>query len=189
MVVASASGVADPPTIEVTNAVVAICVVLVPAAAVGAVGVPVNEGEAMVALNAISFVFTVILDVLAVTLFSKEVILVVFAAILVVLVTMFAVLAVMLEVFAATFVCKEVILDVFVAILFVLVAMFEEFVAMLFVFAVILAVFAFTLVCNEVIFAEFVATVDGKLAMVAELTPPTLFTVGDAAVPPKSLAS
>ena len=29
----------------VTNAVVAICVVLVPAAAVGAVGVPVNSGE------------------------------------------------------------------------------------------------------------------------------------------------
>jgi len=83
----------------------------------------------------------------------------------------------------------EVILLVFAAILFVLVVMFEVFVAMLFVFAVILAVFAFTLVCNEVIFAEFVATVDGKLAMVAELTPPTLFTVGDAAVPPKSLAS
>jgi hypothetical protein len=83
----------------------------------------------------------------------------------------------------------EVILLVFAEILFVLLVMFEVFVAILVVFAVILAVLAFTLVCNEEIFAEFVATVEGKLAMVAELTPPTLFTVGDAAVPPKSFAN
>lgn len=36
----------------VTNAVVAICVVFVPAVAVGAFGVPVNSGEAKLALFA-----------------------------------------------------------------------------------------------------------------------------------------
>ena len=83
----------------------------------------------------------------------------------------------------------EVILLVFAEMLFVLVAIFAVFAVILAVLAVILAVFAFTLVCNEEIFAEFVAIVEGKLAMVAELTPPTLFTVGDAAVPPKSFAN
>ena len=57
--------------------------VLVPAAAVGAVGVPVKEGEAIVALNAISFVLAVILVVFAVTLVSNEVMLAVFEATLV----------------------------------------------------------------------------------------------------------
>ena len=51
---ASASGGAEPPTREDTKAVVAICVLLVPAAGVGAVGVPVKDGEAIVALNAMS---------------------------------------------------------------------------------------------------------------------------------------
>ena len=37
---------------------------LVPAAAVGAVGMPVNEGDALVALKAISDVFDVMLAVL-----------------------------------------------------------------------------------------------------------------------------
>jgi hypothetical protein len=44
-------------TAVLTNAVVANCVVLVNAGAVNAVGVPVKEGEAMVALNKISAVF------------------------------------------------------------------------------------------------------------------------------------
>lgn len=101
-VLASASGVADPPTIEVTKAVVAICVVLVPAAAVGAVGVPVKEGEAIVALKAISFVLAVILAVFEVTIVSKVVILAVFDVILLVLVVIADVFAVMLAVFAAT---------------------------------------------------------------------------------------
>ncbi|KWF29918.1 hypothetical protein WT56_16205 [Burkholderia pseudomultivorans] len=35
-----------PPVVDVTYAVVAICVVFVPFAAVGAVGVPVNAGDA-----------------------------------------------------------------------------------------------------------------------------------------------
>ena len=84
---ASASGVAEPPTTDATNAVVAICVLLVPAAGVGAVGVPVKDGEAIVALNAMSLVLVamslvlvVMLAVLAVTLVSKEVILAVFEA-------------------------------------------------------------------------------------------------------------
>ena len=69
----------------------------------------------------------------------------------------------------------DVILLVFAAILLVLVVMFAVLVAMLFVFAVILAVLAAMLV--------------GNVAIVEELTPPTLFTVGAEAVPPKSLAN
>ena len=69
----------------------------------------------------------------------------------------------------------EVILLVFAAILFVFVKIFDVFVAILFVFAVILAVLAAMLV--------------GNVAIVEELTPPTLFTVGAEAVPPKSLAN
>jgi len=54
--VVDASGVAAVVA-AVTNAVVASCVVLVPAAGVGAVGVPVNAGDAIVALNAMSAIF------------------------------------------------------------------------------------------------------------------------------------
>ena len=56
---------------------------LVPAAAVGAVGVPVKEGEAIVALKAMSFVFVVILAVFAATFDSNVVILAVLLATLV----------------------------------------------------------------------------------------------------------
>ena len=56
---------------------------LVPAAAVGAVGVPVKEGEAIVALNAMSFVLVVILAVFAATFDSNVVILAVLLATLV----------------------------------------------------------------------------------------------------------
>ena len=90
-IVDDASGVTDPPTKDETNSVVAICVVLVPTAAVGAEGMPVNVGEAMVALNAISFVFVV-------TLLSIEVILDVLLAIL--------------FVFDVTLASSEVILEV-----------------------------------------------------------------------------
>ena len=55
-VVASASGVAAA-VVAVTNAVVAIRVEKSPAAGVGAVGVPVNEGDKMVALKAMSAIF------------------------------------------------------------------------------------------------------------------------------------
>jgi hypothetical protein len=41
----------------------------------------------------------------------------------------------------------------------------------------------------DVILAVFDATNVGKVVMVAELTPPTLFTVGKSAVPPKSLVN
>ena len=60
-------------TAVLTNAVVANCVVLVNAGAVIAVGVPVKEGEAMVALNKISAVLIVIVAVLAVIFEFKEV--------------------------------------------------------------------------------------------------------------------
>ncbi len=56
---------------------------LVPAAAVGAVGVPVKEGEAIVALKAMSFVLVVILAVFAATFDSNVVILAVLLATLV----------------------------------------------------------------------------------------------------------
>ena len=137
-----------------TNAVVANWFVLVPAAAVGAVGVPVNEGEAIVALKAISEIFVVILKVFEAIKFVLFVILVVFAAIAFVLVVMFALLA---------------------AMSFVLVVILEVFAAIEFVLDVMLAVFA--------------AIDVGKVAIVDENTPPTLFTVGKSAVPPKSFVN
>ena len=71
-----------------------------PGAAVGAVGVPVNEGDAIVALKAISAIFVVILDVLEVILASNP------ASALVALV----ISAVMLDVFAAIELVLAVIL-------------------------------------------------------------------------------
>jgi len=64
-------------------------------------------------------------------------------------------------------------------------------------FTIVLAVFvfvaAFTLVFNEVILdvleltlLDTVLILESKLAIVDELTPPILFTVGELAVPPKS---
>ena len=79
---ASASGVAEPPTVAATKAVVANCVELVPGIAVGAVGVPVNEGDAIVARNNMSAVFAVILDVFIAILAVLEVILAVLDKIL-----------------------------------------------------------------------------------------------------------
>ena len=52
-----------------------------------------------------------------------------------------------------------------------------------------LAVFVAMLAVLAVMLAVFDATVVGKLAIVDELTPPTLFTVGAAAVPPKSFVN
>ena len=86
-----ASGAPDPPTNAATKAVVASCVVLVPGAAVGAVGVPVNEGEAIGARNNISAVLDVILKVFETIAFVLLVILAVFAAIEIVLLVILAV--------------------------------------------------------------------------------------------------
>ena len=113
---------------------------LVASAAVGAVGVPVNEGDAIVALNNISAVLLVILAVLAAI-----------ALVLIVILAVFALMAIVLL----------VILAVFAAIAFVLL----------------------------VILAVFEAINVGKVVIVNELTPPTLFTVGKSAVPPKSLVN
>jgi hypothetical protein len=44
----------------------------VPGAAVGAVGVPVNEGDAIVALNAMSEIFVVMLEVFDAILLSNN---------------------------------------------------------------------------------------------------------------------
>jgi hypothetical protein len=78
---------------EATNEVFANWVELFPGAAVGAVGVPVKEGEAIVALNKI---FAVLVDILAVfdaIEFVLLVILDVFDAIALVLLVMLAVFA------------------------------------------------------------------------------------------------
>jgi hypothetical protein len=126
LVVEFASDVYVPPIMVDTNAVVANCVVLVPGAAVGAVGVPVNDGEFIVAFNAKSATIDVILDV-----------------------------------FEAIELVLEVMLDVFVT----------------------------TELVKEVILAVLAETDEGKVAMVVELTPPTLFTVGRSDVPPKSFVN
>ena len=99
------------------------------------------------------------------------------------------------------------ILAVFAAILVVLVVIFVLFVAISAVFAVMLEVLDVTLVSStdsalcalaisavilavlELIFVSAVVTLDGKLEMVDELTPPTVFTVGKSAVPPKSFVN
>jgi hypothetical protein len=89
-------------TAVLTNAVVANCVVLVNAGAVLAVGVPVKEGESIVALNKISAVLLVILDVLEFIFVLSEVILEVFALTLVFKVVIEFRLVVILEVLAFT---------------------------------------------------------------------------------------
>ena len=58
-----------------------------------------------------------------------------------------------------------------------------------FVLYIILAVLSATEIVKEVILAVFEATDVGNVAIVDELTPPTLFTVGKSAVPPKSLVN
>ena len=137
-----------------TNCVVAICVVLVDNVAVGAVGVPVNEGDAIVALNNIS-----------------------------------AVLLVMLAVFDAIALVLLVILAVFEAIALVLLVILAVFEAIALVLLVMLAVFALMAVVLLVILAVLEAINVGKVVIVVELTPPTLFTVGNAAEPPKSFVN
>ena len=120
----------------------------------GAVGVPVNEGDAIVALNAISEVFDV-----------------------------------MLEVFAAIEFVLDVILAVFVAIAFVFDVILALLVAISAMLLVILEVFAAIEFVLDVILAVFEAIDVGKVAIVDEITPPTLFTVGKSAVPPKSFVN
>lgn len=83
------------------------------------------------------------------------------------------------------------ILDVLLAILFVLVVMLTVFAAisfcnevMLVVLAAIAFVFAVILAVLDAIFVVFVVTAPGNVAMVAELTPPTLLiVVGKVPVP------
>ena len=131
---------------------------MVPSAAVGATGTPVNDGDAIFAFSAIAAVFAVILFVL-------EVIFAVLVAIFVVLVAMSAMFAVILEVF-------EVILVLNVASALVALVISD----------VILDVL-------DAILDSAVVNLVGKFEIVDELTPPTLFTVGKSAVPPKSLVN
>jgi hypothetical protein len=84
-----------------TYSVVASVVELSLVAAVGAVGVPVNAGEAKGAFNNMLAVFVVILDVFAAIALVFDVILAVFAATFVFSVAMLAAFEVMLAVFAA----------------------------------------------------------------------------------------
>ena len=81
------------------------------------------------------------------------------------------------------------ILDVFVLMLFVFVVILAVFVAISLVFAVILAVNESTVVLSAVMLDVLAAILVAKVPIVAELTPPTLLTVGAAAVPPKSFVN
>jgi hypothetical protein len=164
-IVDDASDAPEPPTKAATKAVVATCVELVPGKAVGAVGVPVKDGDAIVALNNISAEFIVILVVLAAMEF---------------------VLLVILEVLAVTLVLKAfsaLVALVTSAVILAVLATIEL------VFEVILAVLAIIEDVLLVILAVFEAIKVGKVVIVNELTPPTLFTVGISAVPPKSLVN
>ena len=118
--VAVALGAPEPPTKVETNSVVAICVVLVPGAAVGAVGDPVNDGDAIVALNNISAILVVMLAVLDAMSVILAVILFVFDVTLVSRAAIAFVFEVMLEVFEATRVSSAVILEVLALTLFVI---------------------------------------------------------------------
>jgi hypothetical protein len=151
--------------------VVASCVEILSIVAVGAVGVPVNDGDAIVARNNIS-------AVLFVTLASNA-----FSALVALVIS-----AVILEVFAVTLVFNEVISFVLTVMLDVFEAIAAELLVILAVLEVILesnAASAFVaLVTSSVIFLVFVVMLAvleaisvGNAAMVDELTPPTLFTV------------
>ena len=122
------------------------------------------------------------LAVLAAIAFVLLVMLAVFAAIA-------FVLLVILAVFAAIAFVLLVILAVFAAISFVLLVILAVFAAIAFVLLVILAVLAAIAFVLLVILAVFEAINVGNVVIVVELTPPTLFTVGKSAVPPKSFVS
>ena len=137
-------------TALLTKAVVAICVELLSNAGVGAVGVPVNEGDSIVARNNISAVFAVILAVLELIRVSNP---------------------------ASAFVAlviSAVILDVLDVIL--VLKAFSALVALV-ISAVILAVFALIAVVLLVMLAVLDDINVGSVAMVEELTPPTLLVV------------
>jgi hypothetical protein len=133
--VEDASAAPEPPTNVETNSVVAICVVLVPGAAVGAVGVPVKDGDAIVARNNISAILVVMLAVFEVTLVSNA------ASAFVALVISAVILAV-LEVILVSNAASALVALVISA---VILAVFEAIAA---VFAVILEVFEVILVSN-----------------------------------------
>ena len=185
---------------------VAICDVLVPKAAVGAVGVPVKEGDAMVARNDISAVFNMMFDVFELTLasnaasafvalvisvvilvvfevilvlnkFSAFVALVVSAVILAVLAAIEFVLLVILKVLAAIAFVLLVMLAVFEAIAFVLLVILDVLAVIAFVLLVILEIFEAIAFVLLVILEVLEAINVGSVAMVAELTPPTELTV------------
>jgi hypothetical protein len=187
---AVASGVAEAAIPEATpavkaactNSVVAICVVFVPSAAVGAIGVPVNVGDALFAFKAIAAVFAVILAVFA-AIFA------VFVVIFVLFVAMSAVFDVILAVFDNTLESKSIMLFLFAVILAVLAAIFVVFVKIFALFVAISAIFAVILAVLDAIFEVLVVTVAGSIEIVDELTPPILFTVGKSAVPPKSFVN
>ena len=71
----------------------------------------------------------------------------------------------------------------------VLLVMLAVFAAIEFVLLVMLAVLAEIALVLLVILAVFDAINVGNVVIVVELTPPTLFTVGNTAVPPKSFVS
>ena len=155
---------------------------MVPSAAVGADGIPVNVGDAIVALKEIALAFAVILEVFEAIAFVFDVILEVLAAI-------DTILAVILAVLDVTLVSNAVMSFVFVVMFAALMPILFVFVAILAAFVAIAAVFAVILDVLDAIFDSAVVNLVGKVEIVDELTPPMLFTVGKSAVPPKSLVN
>jgi hypothetical protein len=117
----------------------------------------------------------VILAVLLVMLAVFAVILAVFAVILAVFAVILAVLLVILAVFA-----------VILAVLLVILAVFAVILAVLLVILAVLALMAAVLLVMLVVFDAINV---GNVVIVVELTPPTLFTVGASAEPPKSFVN
>ena len=81
------------------------------------------------------------------------------------------------------------ILAVFADIALVLLVILAVFADIAIVLLVILAVLALIALVLLVILAVFDSIKVGNVVMVVELTPPTLFTTGNTAVPPKSFAN
>ena len=176
-----------------TNAVVAICVELLSNAGVGAVGIPVNEGDAIVARNNISAVFAVILAVLEAIDVVLLVMLVVFDIILVSnpasAFVALVISALILDVFAVISFVLLVILAVFAVMAVVLLVILAVLAAIAAVLLVILAVLALMAVVLLVILAVLEAIKVGKVPIVEELIPPTLLVVVANVVCPLPLTS
>jgi hypothetical protein len=95
----------------------------------------------------------------------------------------------MLEVFDTIKFVLDVMLNVFAEIAFVFDVILALLVAISAILLVILEVFEAIEFVLDVMLAVLDAIDVGKVAIVEDITPPTLFTVGKSAVPPKSFVN